>query len=218
MKLSVDVLVAATGCKPARAAQVLLLISAAMEEFEINTPRRIAGFLANVGVESDGLVAKVESLSYSAARMAQVWPSRYAVDPSSRDPQPNALARSLERRPEALANNVYANRMGNGPESSGDGWKYRGRGPIQMTGKAKYAQVGSRLKVDLVGNPDLAIDDAVTYRTAAAIWAMDGCNELLDADSFSKSVQVINGALPNAANAGPTRLARYRATVPLLNA
>ena len=101
----------------------------------IDTLREVASFLANIDVESRGLTVLEENLNYSAQRMAEVWPNRFAVNPAAKVKVPNALAKSLANNPEKLANHVYANRMGNGPPESGDGWRYRGFGPKQLTGK-----------------------------------------------------------------------------------
>lgn len=105
----------------------------------IDTFREVASFLANISVESAGLTILEENLNYSARRMAEVWPGRFAVNPKADVKVPNALAHSLANNPEKLANNVYANRMGNGPPASGDGWTHRGFGPKQLTGKSNQS-------------------------------------------------------------------------------
>lgn len=104
----------------------------AMDEREIDTPARRAAFLAQVGHESSQLTRLVENLNYSAQGLAATWPSRY-LGP---DGQPNALALRLARNPQAIADNTYATRNGNGDEASGDGWRFRGRGLLQITGRA----------------------------------------------------------------------------------
>lgn len=105
----------------------------AVEFFGVNN---IAMLLAQVGHESADLTQLEESLYYTASRMMQVWPGRF---PTAASAQPYA------RNPEALANNVYANRMGNGPPESGDGYRYRGRGPIQLTGKDNYQRFATAI-------------------------------------------------------------------------
>ena len=112
----------------------------AMDEREIDTPARRAA-LAQVGHESSQLTRLVENLNYSAQGLAATWPSRY-LGP---DGQPNALALRLARNPQAIADNTYATRNGNGDEASGDGWRFRGRGLLQITGRANYRLVGEAL-------------------------------------------------------------------------
>lgn len=101
-----------------------------IERFGAKTPLRLAHFLAQLAHESGGFTKAVtiENLSYSAKRMAEVWPNRYVVEPKNKIKLPNDLAKRLEKNPVALGNNVYANRNGNGDEASGDGFKFRGRG------------------------------------------------------------------------------------------
>ncbi|HCR1382557.1 TPA: glycoside hydrolase family 19 protein, partial [Pseudomonas aeruginosa] len=99
-------------------------LNVAMERFGITAPVRGAAFLAQVGHESSQLTRLVENLNYSAQGLAATWPSRYR----GADGKPNALALNLARHPQAIANNTYASRNGNGDEASGDGWRFRGRG------------------------------------------------------------------------------------------
>ena len=205
-----------TGCTASISNAYYELIIAAMVKFEINTPRRIAAFLANVSEESEQLTMARENMNYSANGLARTWPARFAVNRKATPPQPNDKALSLTRRPVDIANEVYANRLGNGDASSGDGWKYRGVGWIQATGKtnimAALLACGLRYdEVDKLETPQYAA------LSAAYIWQKFGCNELADKDMFSASVKAINGQLPCAANEGPQRLARYRACVAHLN-
>ncbi|MDT3457375.1 hypothetical protein ROV96_19440 [Stenotrophomonas pavanii] len=105
----------------------------------------MAAFLAHVGHESASLTRTVENLNYGAQGLADTWPSRYAVEPKAKPRKPNDLARALDRKPVAIGNDAYANRMGNGSEASGDGYRYRGRGPIQNTGRANYVAIRDAL-------------------------------------------------------------------------
>lgn len=116
---------------------------------EIDTPARRAAFLAQVGHESSQLTRLVENLNYSAQGLAATWPGRY-LGP---DGQPNALALRLARNPQAIADNTYATRNGNGDEASGDGWRFRGRGLLQITGRANYRLVGEALGEPLEAEP-----------------------------------------------------------------
>ncbi len=143
----------------------------AMREWEIDTPQRMASFLAQIAHESGQLKRLQENLSYSAKRMCQVWPSRFPDE---------AFACAYERNPERLANRVYSGRMGNGNEASGDGWRYRGRGLIQLTGRSNYASCSKALEVDLVANPDALLESDVAARSAGWYWYSRGLNELAD--------------------------------------
>lgn len=160
------------------------LLQSAAAEFGINNPLRAAAFLAQIAHESMGLTRLVENLNYSAPRLRQVWPRRFPTD---------AVANAFARQPEKLANSVYANRNGNGPPESGDGFRYRGRGFIQLTGRANYREFGRLLGADLEGNPDLAAEPSVAFRVAAAFFKSRGCNELADQQAITVMTKRING-------------------------
>ncbi|HZF31717.1 MAG TPA: peptidoglycan-binding protein [Gammaproteobacteria bacterium] len=148
---------------------------------------RLHYFLAQIGHESGGLTISVENLSYSPERLMQVWPSRF---PTIESAQPFA------KDPEALANEVYSDRMGNGPPGSGDGFRYRGRGYIQITGKDGYREVGQRAaEMNLVAQPDDAAAPATALEAACAFWTWKGLNEFCDAGDFKKVTRKINGGL-----------------------
>lgn len=171
-------------------------IQAAMAEFDINTPARGAAFLAQTVHESDGLRAMEENLSYHAMRLPEVWPRHFYLAPD--EPNGRLDASQFEHRPEALANVVYANRMGNGPESSGDGWRYRGRGLIQLTGRRLYTEAAAALQLDLVNQPDALLQPAAAARAAGWYWQHINGNTLADpatAQSFAQLTVAINGAL-----------------------
>jgi putative chitinase len=152
--------------------------------------RRLAFFLAQAAEESGGFTRFSENLSYSAARMREVWPRRFPT---------LAAARPYERAPQRLADKVYAGRMGNGPEGSGDGWRYRGRGPIQLTGRANYREIGAFLGIDLEADPDLALDDRHLMAVQAAYWEVNRLNRFADAGDFVGLTKAINGGLTNLA-------------------
>lgn len=159
----------------------------AMAYYEINNERRIAAFLAQVAHESMHFRHLEELLGYSAARLVAVWPKRF---PTLAAAQPYAY------KPEALANHVYANRMGNGPESSGDGWCYRGRGLFELTGADNYRAASRALSRDFMGtNAGLvALPEGAAW-TAAWFWKSHGCNELADGWSLKPMTIAINGGL-----------------------
>jgi putative chitinase len=152
----------------------------------IATPLRMAHFLAQVMAETGGLTARglVENLDYSAGRLVAVWPSRF----------PNLAAASpYAGNPEALANVVYAGRMGN--DQTGDGWAYRGRGLLQITGRDMYQAIGNRLGIPLLQQPDLASDPAHACQVAAALWDIKAANSPADADDIYGVTRKINGGL-----------------------
>lgn len=150
-----------------------------------NTPLRAAHMLAQVLHESAGLTAVVESLNYSAEALLRTWPSRFT----------EATARQYERKPEAIANHVYSNRMGNGPPESGDGWRYRGRGLIQLTGKAHAEAYQKASGSPVVEHPDLLAQPVDAALSAAWYWAQKGLNRLADADDVEAVTRAVNGGI-----------------------
>jgi putative chitinase len=145
---------------------------------------RLHFFLAQIGHESGGLTITDENLSYRAERICQVWPSRF---PSV------THAKACERNPEILANMVYCDRMGNGPFASGDGYRFRGRGYIQITGRDGYRNVGHIAGLDLEAQPDLAGAPEHALRVACAFWRWKKLNELCDTGDFIAVTHRING-------------------------
>ena len=166
-------------------------LNAAMTEWAIESPQRMAAFLAQIAYESSDLTDLEENLRYTAKRLRQVWPRRF----------PNLkVAASYASNPEKLANRVYAGRLGNGDEASGDGWLYCGRGLIQLTGRSNYATCGAALGVDLIQAPDLLLQPGPAARSAAWFWNSRGLNELADhapgdddEQDFVRISVVING-------------------------
>jgi len=152
---------------------------------------RVAHFMAQVLHESGGLTFQFENLNYSVQRLPVVWPSRFKpkgpLDPSQ-----------YAHNPEKLANEVYGGRMGN--SARGDGYMYRGRGLIQLTGKAEYLAVTTSIRAkfpgnapDLVASPDDAIGADWCVAAAAAVWDGKGCNALADEDLIKPITRRING-------------------------
>ena len=190
---------AATSCTPEDAAKYCAPLRFAMARYGIGTPRRVAHFLGQITVESGRLLAVVESLNYSVQGLANTWPSRFAIDLKARPPIPNLLASQLGRtttracNQEQLANNVYADRMGNGSPATGDGWKYRGRGLKQLTGKENYAryQEGSGNRV--LETPDLLLTPGVAADSAAWFWHDKGLNALADKGDIAAITKKVNG-------------------------
>ncbi|MCA0276235.1 MAG: hypothetical protein LCH86_09535 [Proteobacteria bacterium] len=171
----------APGGKPA----LLKAIADAWPEMEaagINTPLRICHFMAQISVESGGLRIVEENLRYSASRLCAVWPKRF--------PTLNA-AEPYANNPQALANKVYGGRMGN--EKAGDGWRYRGRGPKQITGRDNYRAIGREMGLDLEGDPDLLLEPKNGVLAAIAFWDMNDCNTPADRNDIRGVTLKVNG-------------------------
>ena len=145
-------------------------------------PERLAEWFGEMAHESAGFTRLVENMNYtSAARIRAVWPSRFPT---------LASAAPFVRQPERLANFVYANRMGNGPPESGDGWRFRGRGIIHLTGRENYYRFGFERDPDAAAQPDNAV------RAACAYWSERGLNGLADAGQSDAISARINGKHP----------------------
>lgn len=177
----------------------------AMAEFGINTVNRQAAFMAQISHESGGLRQFVENLNYSAQGLHKVFRKYFPTLES---------ALPFHRNPEKIANRVYANRMSNGPESSGDGFRFRGRGAIQLTGRDNYTRFGQVLELDLIVNPDLAATPEVAFRTAGAYWKSRGLNELADSGDMREITRRINGGFIGLAD----RLAHFQHMIEVLSA
>jgi len=185
-------LLEALGVRHALAVQWLPHISQAAHRYQIDTShRRIAAWLATIAHESARLTRLVENLNYSATGLAQTWPSRYADE----EGRANYTAVRIARRQEDIANLTYAGRLGNGSAGSGDGWRYRGRGLIQITGRANYAASGAELGLDLILNPERLEEPYYAALSAAEWWRRHGCNELADTGDLAAVTRVVNGGL-----------------------
>lgn len=156
-------------------------INQTCHEFQINTKKRIAAFIAQVGHESGNLKYVKENLNYSAEGLRKVFP-KYFPDEET--------AIKYQRNPEAIANRVYANRMGNGSEQSGDGWRYRGRGLIQLTGKSNYDLCMRALNVK---DPLYLETPEGASRSAGWFWSYRNLNSIADSGDMRKMTKTING-------------------------
>jgi predicted chitinase len=163
------------------------IMNGALSGADITTPLRIAHFFAQIANETGGFRVMSENLNYDAARLRVVWPSIFTSD--------EIAQRYAAAGPEAIANKAYGGRLGNGPESSGDGWRYRGRGFMQLTGKDNYRRFGDVVGTDLVANPDDAADPAHSFRLAASFWRAVNCNEAADRDNIEDVTRRVNGGL-----------------------
>lgn len=172
-------------------------------EFEINTPKRVAAFLAQTSHESGGYTLLTENLKYKAVTLAACWPNRFAEMGPDKKPKkdakgaliPTKVANAIAGKPELIANMVYSSRMGNGPAESGEGWKYRGRGLKQLTGKDNYTRCGKALGVDLVGNPDLLLEPEYAARSAGWFWKTNNLSPFADKGDIKGMTVKINGGL-----------------------
>ena len=167
--------------------EVIGQIPGVQEKFAINTPIRLAHFLAQTGHESGGFKFKSENLNYSAEILRKVFP-KYFPD--------IVVAKKYERKPEAIASKVYGGRMGNGPEATKEGFKFKGRGFIQLTGKDNYKAFDATVEDDILANPDLV---ATKYPLLSAAWFWNSrkLNAIADQgatdDVVTKVTKLVNG-------------------------
>jgi len=152
------------------------------EKYGLTTKLRIAHFMAQIEHES-GLKPIAENLNYSAQGLMQTFSKYFTTSESL----------LFARKPEKIANRVYANRMGNGNEASGEGWKYRGRGFIQITGKINYFQLANDTDLDCLKNPDLLLQEANAMISALWFWNKAGLNKLADKNDLKGITRKING-------------------------
>jgi len=178
-------------------------LSKVLQKYDINTPKRCAAFLAQCGHESGGWRIFSENLNYSAQSLNVVFPKYFK----------NAGRNSQEyhRQPEKIANVVYGNRMGN--TSPGDGWKYRGRGPIQLTGKDNYRAFSQAMKVQALENPDIVSSDKeVAVLSAVWFWNKNNLNSYADKEDIKGMTKIINGGY----NGLEDRIHHYNEAIHLL--
>ena len=161
-------------------------LNSILPQYNINTIHRVAGFLAQCGHESLGFTVLSENLNYGAAGLKTVFGKYFkTTDPLQ-----------YERNPEKIANHVYCNRMGNGDEASGDGWKYRGRGPIQITGKNNYTSFSADMGIDVMASPDMvATNKRVALLSAIWFWNKNDLNTIADNNDIKGMTQRINGGV-----------------------
>jgi putative chitinase len=168
----------------------IAVLAAPLRKANIVVPRCMAAFLGQCAHESGGFQALEEHLSYSAVRLCQVWPTRFPTEEA---------AEACALQPEALANRVYASRLGNGDEASGDGWCFRGRGLIQITGRAAYVSFAKAIGMTL----DEAVEHAATLAgaadSAAWFWTEHDLNALAASWSIDLLTRQINGSLEGTA-------------------
>lgn len=168
----------------ANAVAMAVVLEANRAAAGLTTPQRVAHFLAQVAHESSGLTRFEEGLSYSAERLVQVWPSRF----------PNiGAATPYARNGAKLAEKVYGGRMGN--TQPGDGFKFRGRGLIQLTGRDNYTKAAAYSGLPLVDDPGLASDPANAALIALGFWKSAALNDEADRDDIAAITRAVNGGL-----------------------
>jgi len=151
--------------------------------FDISTPYRQAAFVGQCQHESGNFKTLEENLNYKAESLIRTWPSRFDAE----------NAQEYAHNPEKIANKVYAGRMGNGNEESGDGWKYHGRGLIQLTGKDNYTLCGDALMLDLLRDPEILLTPQGAALSAGWFWKKHGLNECAEAKQYELMTKRING-------------------------
>jgi putative chitinase len=157
-----------------------------LPKFGIVTPARVAGFISQCQHESLDFTILTENLNYGAKGLMGIFRKYY---------QDEALAKAHERKPQLIANRVYSGRMGNGPEASGDGWKFRGRGLVQLTGRSNYTQCSRDLFGDdcLVDDPDLLLNPEWAILSACWFWHKNKLNDICDRGDVVLLSKRING-------------------------
>jgi putative chitinase len=155
-------------------------------KYGIDSNNRIAAFIAQCGHESGGWTVFSENLFYGVSALESLFGKYFS--------KAGRNAADFAKKPEKIANVIYASRMGNGNTESGDGWKYRGRGPIQLTGKSNYASFSKDMGVDVVTNPDLvSTDKKIALMSAIWFWNKNSLNALADTGDIKAMTKKING-------------------------
>jgi putative chitinase len=185
---------------------VIAMIPDTAVKFQIDTPLRLAHFLAQCGHESNGFKATRENLNYSAKGLMSTFKKYFPT---------YQLSTAYERKPEKIANLVYASRMGNGNEASGDGFKFRGRGYIQLTGKNNYTLFGESIDENIVDNPDKVASD---YALLSAAWFFNknGLHKIADEGPTDEVVTKITKLVNGGINGLPGRISHFKEYYKLL--
>lgn len=180
-------------------ANVLEQIPQIMEKFSLNSPIRLAHFLSQCAHESGNFKAVTENLNYGAKGLRATF-GKYFKD--------DVIAKTYERKPEKIANRVYGSRMGNGDEASGDGWKFRGRGYIQLTGKDNYSQFDKVVEDDILANPDLV---ATKYPLMSAAFFFEKNNlwKICDGGADKEDVIALTKRINGGTHGLEDRLAKF---------
>jgi putative chitinase len=154
-----------------------------LPDYDINTPRRIAAFVAQCAHESGGFRFLTENLNYRAESLVKTWPKYFNT----------SNAGSYARNPQRIANRAYANRMGNGDEASGDGWRFCGRGLIQLTGRSNYQAFADSIETDINDIPDYLATFEGAVQSACWFWETNNLNKWADLGDIVTLTKRING-------------------------
>jgi len=158
-------------------------LNATFERFDISSNLRKAAFIGQCGHECGNFKVLEENLNYRAEALQKLWPKRFD----------STKAQACARNPKLIANTVYSNRMGNRDEASGDGYRFRGRGCIQLTGSANYHHAGKALGVDFIMEPDLVAIPMYAALTAGWFWDTHKLNQYADTQDYKTMTKKING-------------------------
>lgn len=172
-----------SGVSTSNAAKFIVAINDTITKYEINSKLRICHFLSQILHESQMLQVMSENLNYSVEGLLATFPTHFTHE----------SAVIYAHHPQAVANHVYANRMGNGDENSGDGYRYRGQGAIETTGKEEYQHLSKRLGIDVVSHPELLQLPLNALHSAGIFWVDHGLNHLADVDNTVGIRRMING-------------------------
>jgi putative chitinase len=173
-----------------------------LPDYDITTPQRMAAFIAQTAHESGGYTALHENLNYQAASLCRVWPSHFNA----------AIADQYAHNPERIANRAYAGRMGNGDEASGDGWKFCGRGLIQLTGKSNYQAFADSVQMNIDDVPAFLQTFEGAIQSACFFWENTNLNAVADAGDITRMTKIINGGDLGLED----RVARYNHAIQIL--
>lgn len=179
-------------------------LSEALPDYDINTPPRIAAFVAQCAHESGNFTAIKENLNYRAETLSKVWPRLFPAD----------VAAQYAHNQEAIANRAYANRMGNGDESSGDGFRFCGRGLIQLTGKSNYQAFADSVQMDINDVPEYLATFEGAVQSACWFWENNNLNSWADQGDIEKITRIINGGTLGLED----RTARYQHALQVMGA
>ena len=174
-------------------------------EYEINSKKRLAAFIAQCAHESANFTALRENLNYRAQSLMNTWPTRFPT---------LEVAKKYEKNPEKIANKVYANRMGNRGEASGDGWRYIGRGLIQLTGKENYQWFAASLQMDVKDLPEYMSTFEGAVQSACFFWELNSLNKEADSGDIKTMTKKINGGFIGLED----RIERYQHVMKILGA
>jgi putative chitinase len=179
-------------------------LAQACPDYDINTPHRLAAFLAQCGHESGGFTAIKENLNYKAESLCRVWPRYFNA----------GNANDYAHNQEKIANRAYAGRMGNGDEASGDGYRFCGRGLIQLTGRSNYQAFADSIETDINDLPEYLATFEGCVQSACWFWEANNLNKWADAGDIEKMTKIINGGTLGLDD----RIARYHKALQILGA